>query len=280
VECSSTLKSNKHLRAMVNLTLVCRKNITIRRSREQAMFLLDAKKRLERIEKEREREQRRIDRDQRRAERKASAAAPVAVATPKANAAAATAAAAPSAAQLSRDFDRAAAVARDRRAKEESDLREAIRRSQLPPPPQQQQQQQAPPQVQQAPPQTPQVQQASDWQDVQVRCGVRSPACARCAPALTLAGRLVLRHVRGVRGAGPRPGAREEGYFCNEGTRLAGGRGAGHSQESMQQYVESARPAVMVLCLEGIKIIDNESNTVAMAHALSRVCVCVCGRGL
>lgn len=40
---------------------------------------------------------------------------------------------------------------------------------------------------------------------------------------------------------------------------------------SMRQHVASARPAVLYICLEGIKVIDASTNKVAMAHALMRV---------
>eukprot|EP00039_Didymoeca_costata_P032500 m.38075 g.38075 ORF g.38075 m.38075 type:complete len:500 (+) comp9386_c1_seq1:69-1568(+) len=40
---------------------------------------------------------------------------------------------------------------------------------------------------------------------------------------------------------------------------------------SMNQYLAAARPAVIIICREGIKVIDQAKNKVAMAHALSRI---------
>lgn len=40
---------------------------------------------------------------------------------------------------------------------------------------------------------------------------------------------------------------------------------------AMAEYMDAARPAVLILCLEGIKVIDARTQKVAMAHALSRV---------
>ena len=39
----------------------------------------------------------------------------------------------------------------------------------------------------------------------------------------------------------------------------------------MQEHIPSARAATLVICLEGIKVIDTLSQKVAMAHALGRV---------
>jgi hypothetical protein len=41
-----------------------------------------------------------------------------------------------------------------------------------------------------------------------------------------------------------------------------------------QTHADKARSAVLILCLEGIKVIDRRSNQLAMAHALSRVSMC------
>jgi len=40
---------------------------------------------------------------------------------------------------------------------------------------------------------------------------------------------------------------------------------------TMKDYLQNERPATLIICLEGIKIIDTTSDKVAMAHALSRV---------
>lgn len=40
---------------------------------------------------------------------------------------------------------------------------------------------------------------------------------------------------------------------------------------SMKEYIQNQREATLVICLEGMKVIDTTSNKVAMAHALSRV---------
>eukprot|EP00049_Salpingoeca_infusionum_P019032 m.359836 g.359836 ORF g.359836 m.359836 type:complete len:537 (+) comp18764_c0_seq1:413-2023(+) len=42
----------------------------------------------------------------------------------------------------------------------------------------------------------------------------------------------------------------------------------------MKDYIEGARPATLVICLEGIKVVDSDSGKVAMAHALNRVSMC------
>lgn len=40
---------------------------------------------------------------------------------------------------------------------------------------------------------------------------------------------------------------------------------------SMKEYIKNQREATLVICLEGMKVVDTTSNKVAMAHALSRV---------
>ena len=40
---------------------------------------------------------------------------------------------------------------------------------------------------------------------------------------------------------------------------------------SMKEYIKNQREATLVICLEGMKVIDTTSHKVAMAHALSRV---------
>lgn len=42
----------------------------------------------------------------------------------------------------------------------------------------------------------------------------------------------------------------------------------------MQEYIHQARAAALILCLEGIKVIDRQTNAVAMAHALGRISLC------
>lgn len=42
----------------------------------------------------------------------------------------------------------------------------------------------------------------------------------------------------------------------------------------MQQYADKARDAVLIICLEGLKVVDGRTQKVAMAHALARVSMC------
>lgn len=41
--------------------------------------------------------------------------------------------------------------------------------------------------------------------------------------------------------------------------------------KAMMEYEEAARRANLVICREGIKVVDTSANKVAMAHSLSRV---------
>eukprot|EP00041_Stephanoeca_diplocostata_P033734 m.1121655 g.1121655 ORF g.1121655 m.1121655 type:complete len:254 (-) comp24399_c0_seq10:134-895(-) len=42
---------------------------------------------------------------------------------------------------------------------------------------------------------------------------------------------------------------------------------------SMKDYITGQRAAILIICLEGLKVVDTTSNKVAMAHALNRVYV-------
>lgn len=42
---------------------------------------------------------------------------------------------------------------------------------------------------------------------------------------------------------------------------------------AMHEHRQSSRPAIIIVCLEGIKIVDKASDKVAMAHALTRVSI-------
>lgn len=44
---------------------------------------------------------------------------------------------------------------------------------------------------------------------------------------------------------------------------------------SMKDFISGERDAILIICLEGLKVIDNTSNKVAMAHALNRVSIAV-----
>ena len=39
--------------------------------------------------------------------------------------------------------------------------------------------------------------------------------------------------------------------------------------------MKEGKSATLIICLEGIKVIDNKTQRVAMAHALHRVCIVV-----
>ena len=43
---------------------------------------------------------------------------------------------------------------------------------------------------------------------------------------------------------------------------------------AFQSHTDKARDAALILCLEGIKVIDRATNKVAMAHALGRISMC------
>jgi len=42
----------------------------------------------------------------------------------------------------------------------------------------------------------------------------------------------------------------------------------------MQQYTAKSRDATLIICLEGLKVVDGRTQKVAMAHALARVSMC------
>ena len=47
---------------------------------------------------------------------------------------------------------------------------------------------------------------------------------------------------------------------------------ASRDLNNSQKYVKEGKSATLIICLEGIKVIDNKTQRVAMAHALHRVC--------
>eukprot|EP00035_Acanthoeca_spectabilis_P021224 m.437035 g.437035 ORF g.437035 m.437035 type:complete len:549 (+) comp18051_c0_seq1:37-1683(+) len=49
---------------------------------------------------------------------------------------------------------------------------------------------------------------------------------------------------------------------------------------AMREYIHGQRAAVLIICLEGIKVIDSSSNKVAMAHALNRISMAAADREL
>ncbi|EGD76299.1 hypothetical protein PTSG_01002 [Salpingoeca rosetta] len=235
------------------------------------MYLLDAKRKAERKQKEREakekRERKKQELAQAKAERKRALEA---AAAQKERAQMERAMAASKAEEELRRKEEAQMQEALRRSVEEEQRAQALARRQA----QARQKQQAAAMERQRQRQLEQQQQQHRQQQMQAQAG-RRPTAPRAAPqqqqqqqSASEDPEQMLRQWRDVKVMCKYVGTFEVGTGAVDRESVKAGIAV------MKEYIAQGRPACLLVCLEGIKVIDNSAFAVVMAHALQNVTMC------